>query len=236
MNNIHVSVVLPTYNEARNVSEMTRRIKAAVEGAEVVVVDDNSPDETWRIAAEAGARVIRRVDERGLASALKRGIEEAAGDVVVWMDCDLSMPPEFVAELVKKVDEGADIAVGSRYAPGGRDARPFIRVATSRMINMFANALLPVKVADYDSGFVAVRKKVFADVPLSADGYGEYCIEFLCMAGLRGYRIVEAGYVFTDRLEGESKTASGMMSFLALGAQYVGRVLEIRKKARAAKR
>ncbi|MEW5946118.1 MAG: glycosyltransferase, partial [bacterium] len=192
-----VTVVLPTYNEAQNVAAMIGRLRSALGDAEIIVVDDDSPDLTWKVAQEAGARVIRRVGERGLASALKRGVEESGGEVVVWMDADQSMPPEDVPRLLDAIDAGADVAVGSRYATGGRDARPLLRVITSRLINLFANLLLPVKVSDYDSGFVAARRDVFGAAPIPSAGHGEYCIEFLCAAGLKGFEIREVGYEFT---------------------------------------
>lgn len=230
-----ISIVLPVYNEAENIAPLISRLRAAIPSCEIIVVDDDSPDRTWEAAAKSGARVIRRIDERGLASALWRGITSAAGNIVVWMDADLSMPPEDAPRLVAAIRSGADIAVGSRYAEGGRDKRPFLRVFTSRCINIFANMLLPVKVKDYDSGFVAVRKPVFDSVPLSVDGHGEYCIEFLCAAGMSGFKIVEVGYVFTDRVLGESKSAGGLISFLALGLNYVRRVFAVRAKCKTLK-
>ena len=233
-----VTVVLPTYNEALNIGPMIRGLRAALGDPEILVVDDDSPDRTWEAAAAAGARGIRRERERGLASALSRGVSEAAGDVVLWMDCDLSMPPGDAPRLVQALECGADIAVGSRYAPGGRDARPWPRRLASRAVNALASLLLPVRVRDCDSGFVAVKKHVFQQVPLSPIGYGEYCIEFLCRAGLLGYRIQEVGYTFSDRAAGRSKTAPGLIPFLVLGMQYVRRILRLRaqlkKSVRAA--
>ncbi len=225
-----ISIVLPTFCEAENIAAMIARLKKAVPSAEILVVDDDSPDLTWQIAAGAGARVIRRRGERGLASALNRGIDEAKGKIIAWMDADLSMPPEDVARLAGAIRAGADIAVGSRYAPGGRDLRPQLRVLTSLFINRLANLLLPVKVRDYDSGFVAARRDVFASAPLPAGGHGEYCIEFLCLAGLRGFSIQEVGYVFSDRMRGRSKSAGGLIVFARHGINYLKRIIAVRLK------
>lgn len=208
---------------------MISRLRAAEDSIEIIVVDDDSPDRTWMLAGDAGSRVIRRTEVRGLASALRTGIDAARGKIVIWMDSDLSMPPESISSLIEAIKGGADIAVGSRYARGGKDVRPFLRTVTSRLINLFANVMLPVKVKDFDSGFVAVQKYVFDTVPLSPTGYGEYCIEFLCMAGLKGFRIEEVGFEFKDRAAGESKTAEGLFSFFKLGMQYMKRVLYIRR-------
>ncbi len=224
---IEISVVLPTFCEAENIAAMIRRLQAAIPNAEIIVVDDDSPDLTWQIAAAAGARAIRRRGERGLASALKRGIDEAEGEIVVWMDADLSMPPEDALRLVNAVKEGADVAVGSRYAPGGRDLRSPLRFLTSKAINRFANFLLPLEVKDYDSGFVAARREVFRKVPLPDGGYGEYCIEFLCQAGLSGFRIEEVGYRFSDRSHGASKSAAGPLVFVRHGINYFSRIIAL---------
>ncbi len=227
---MEVTVVLPTYCEAENIAAMIKRLQKVVPGAEILVVDDDSPDLTWQIAADAGARAIRRCGERGLASALKRGIDEARGKIVVWMDADLSMPPEDVPRLLDAVRAGAEIAVGSRYTPGGQDLRPPLRVLSSKFINRFANLLLPVKVSDYDSGFVAARREVFDEIPLSAAGHGEYCIEWLCRSGLRGFRIREVGYFFSDRDSGVSKSAAGPLVFARHGIHYLVRVVGLRLK------
>ena len=94
-----VTVILPTYNERENIALLVEGIVSHVQPApEVLVVDDNSPDGTWQVVeslllSHPTLRLIKRVDERGLTSAIRRGIAEARGDVVVWMDTDLSMPP-----------------------------------------------------------------------------------------------------------------------------------------------
>ena len=105
-----VSIILPTYNEKDNVKEVIERLDKSLGKAllEILVVDDDSPDETWKVVEEIGERddrikLIHRTDQTGLASAVKRGVSEAAGDVIVWMDCDLGLPPEVVPRLVEKL-------------------------------------------------------------------------------------------------------------------------------------
>jgi dolichol-phosphate mannosyltransferase len=224
-----VSVVLPVYNEADNLHAIIDRLRIAIPGCEIIVVDDDSPDGSGKIAGEAGARVISKTGSRGLASALHDGTVSARGKIVLWMDCDLSMPPEDAPRLIEKIRTGADVAVGSRYVDEGEDRRPFIRRVTSRMINTFAELMLPVKIRDYDSGFVAARKNVMDSVPLATSGWGEYCIEFLCMAGIKGFRIEEVGYIFSDRVYGESKSMRSFISFFSLGLNYIRRIIELRR-------
>jgi glycosyltransferase involved in cell wall biosynthesis len=117
-----ISIVLATYNE-RDLIQTTIRalLKEAPEAMEIIVVDDDSPDQTWRVVESLelpNVRVIRRRRARGLASAFNRGIIESKGDYIGWMDADMCMPPSMIPEMYRKlVDEGYDVAIGSRYAP-----------------------------------------------------------------------------------------------------------------------
>lgn len=226
---INVSIVLPTYNEAQNISMLIQRISAAIPNSkEIIVVDDNSPDRTWEIAGKhENVRVIRRTNERGLVTAIWRGISEAKGENVVWLDADLSMPPEIIPDMLGKLQEN-DIVVGSRYVKGGRDKRPLIRVISSRVINLIANIILNFKVLDYDSGFIAAKKNVLMSMKLGNAAYGDYCIELLYKAGKKGYRINEIPYSFTDRRAGESKTADTVISLVKYGWLYLKKIMELR--------
>ncbi len=230
---VTVSVVLPTYNERDNIGPLIQALLSQVrEPVEVWVVDDNSPDGTWQVVqalAEEDPRVhlLRRVGERGLTSAIAAGIAASRGDVVVWMDCDFSMPPEAVPHLVAAL-EGADVAVGSRYVRGGRDVgHSWMARAFSRAINLFASLLLGWGVRDYTSGFIAARREVLERIPLRGD-YGEYCIDLLYRAQRAGYRVVEIPYTCTERASGESKTGANALDYLRRGWKYVWTVLRLR--------
>ena len=191
------SVVLPTYNEREVIVGVVAEILDAVGDVEVLVVDDDSPDRTWEVVAGAfagdpRARVLRRVGRRGLASAIAEGVTETKGDVVVWMDADGSMPPDVIPRLVAAT-VAADVAVASRYAAGGRDARDSAaRILASRAINAFGTVCLGGPVRDWTSGFVAARRSALGRVPIRADHvYGDYCIDFLhraCSPGPAGRR------------------------------------------------
>jgi len=224
-----VSVILPTYNESMNIREIVRRLNASVENLEeILVMDDNSPDRTGEIASKLPkVRVVIRKNQKGVGYAINEGIRRAKGDIIVWMDADLSMPPEDVPRLVSALKDN-DVAVGSRYAKGGKDKRKLLRVVTSRMINIFANVVLNFKVLDYDSGFVAARRQVFDKVGFDPRGHGEYCIEFLYNCTRKGFRVKDVPYVFIERKLGESKTTEFLYSISKYGMMYVLRVLKIR--------
>jgi dolichol-phosphate mannosyltransferase len=137
------------------------------------------------------------------------------------MDCDLSMPPETLPALHAALRDH-DIAVGSRYVPGGADARddvPLHRLA-SRFLNGFLQLMLGSEVTDYTTGFVCARRAVLEQIRLTGH-HGEYCIDLLHRARKRGFRIVELPYRNTPRAHGESKTASGALGLLRTGWKYV---------------
>lgn len=228
-----VSIILATYNESENIEEMIRAVLANVrDPVEVIVVDDDSPDLTWKIATEIGdprVKVIRRIGTRGLASAVNRGLIESRGEFIGWMDADLGMPAELLPSMIERMT-GADVVIGSRYVEGGQDARPPIRVITSRMINAMALLVLGYGIKDYDSGFIVLRRSVLNSVSLTPSGYGSYFIEFVYACCRKGLSVVEVPYTFRDRTRGASKSAVGPIQFLVAGAAYGLRILTTRIK------
>jgi len=223
-----ISIVLPTYNEGDNIGPLIERTLTALAdyNLEIIVVDDDSPDGTWQTVAErasrdARIRLIHRTGESGLTSAIWRGINEARGAWVGWMDCDLSMPPEDWPKLVRAVITGADMAVGSRYVPGGADvAHSTAGRFFSRVINLASGLLLDREIKDYTSGFILARKSIFSRLPLRGD-YGEYCIDLLYQAKKAGYTIREIPYICVPRESGESKTATNVWGYFSRGLNYV---------------
>ncbi|HXV97729.1 MAG TPA: glycosyltransferase, partial [Anaerolineae bacterium] len=195
--------------------------------------DDDSPDGTWRLVAEkakaeARVRLIHRTTEKGLTSAISRGIHEARGQWIGWMDCDLSMPPEVWPKLAEALRQGADMAVGSRYVPGGADvAHSFVGRTLSLTINIWAGLMLDWTIKDYTSGFILGRKEVFDKVELRGD-YGEYCIDLLYRVKKAGYSIRELPYRCVPREAGESKTATNVWGYLKRGVNYVKSVWRLR--------
>ncbi|HMQ56590.1 MAG TPA: polyprenol monophosphomannose synthase [Anaerolineae bacterium] len=233
-----VTIILPTYNEAGNIEKLIDRTLQALAshpgGAEILVVDDNSPDGTWQLAGQKAqanpqqVRLIHRTTERGLTSALNRGIKEARGEWVGWMDCDMSMPPEAWPRLAEALAQGADVAIGSRYVPGGSDeAHTLTGRLFSRAINVWAGLLLGWSIKDYTSGFVMARRQVFTGLTLRGD-YGEYCIDLLYRARQAGYKIVELPYICVPRMAGESKTAQNAWGYLKRGVNYVKVLFSLR--------
>jgi glycosyltransferase involved in cell wall biosynthesis len=212
-------VILPTYNEAQNIPEVLQRLRAAVPDAEMLVVDDSSPDGTADLAEQAGkelggVHVLRRPGKAGLGPAYVAGFHwalERGYDVVVQMDADLSHDPAAVPSLLAAVDTGADFAVGSRYVPGGSIPDwPWHRRALSRWGNRYARLMLGLFGHDATSGFRAVRAGLLKEAgvtELGADGYG-FLIEELYSFKRAGAHGIEVPIVFRDRTRGASKMSS----------------------------
>jgi dolichol-phosphate mannosyltransferase len=226
-----VSIVLATYNERENILDTISSIFEHVKDpVEVIVVDDDSSDMTWKLVEEhkdPRVKLIRRVDTRGLASAFNRGIIESRGEIVGWMDADMCMPPSLLPAMIKKLDE-YDIVVGSRYAPGGIDDRALLRVASSKLINGLATKVLGFGIKDYDSGFVVLKRSVFDKVSIIPTGYGAYFMEFIYTCRKKGLTVYEIPYVFRDRAKGVSKSAPSILKFFRTGMQYVSRIFTAR--------
>lgn len=226
-----VSIVLATYNERENILDTIKSIFEHVKDpAEIIVVDDDSADETWKLVESMGdprITLIRRVATRGLASAFNRGIIESRGQIVGWMDADMCMPPSMLPAMIEKLNE-YDIVVGSRYAEGGKDDRAPLRVISSQLINGLAGLVLGFGIKDYDSGFVVLRRSVFDKVSIIPTGYGAYFMEFLYTCRTKGLTVHEMPYVFRDRAKGISKSAPSIFKFFKTGMQYVIRIFAAR--------
>lgn len=238
-----VSVIMPTYNEAGHIQDLIRDTMRALELAgirefEVIVVDDDSQDLTWEKAgATAGVdrsrlSVIRRVRDRGLTASLREGIAAARHDVVVWMDCDFSHPPEKIPQLLYMLDQGYDVVVNSRYAIGGGEDRGgkggAIQLVLSRLLNWGIRFMLKPSFSDYTSGFVASRRRVLEEFPLRGD-YGEYFIDYIYrVLQSRRYRVCELPYEAPPRRSGESKTGTSLGQYLGRGSKYLWMVVRLR--------
>ena len=125
-NSYSVSIILPTYNERENIIPLLRRLTDILseKSYEIVVVDDDSPDGTWKFVQEEmyhhpTIKLTRRMDKHGLTSALNAGIDASVGDVIVWLDSDFQHPPESIIQLLDTINQGADVASGSRFAQCG---------------------------------------------------------------------------------------------------------------------
>jgi dolichol-phosphate mannosyltransferase len=213
---VHTLVITPTYVEAENIKEFLRRARAAVPDADILVVDDNSPDGTAAVAEQVAGElgridVLRRPAKKGLGSAYRTGFAiglEKGYDTLVQIDADLSHDPSVLPMLLHEVETGADLAIGSRYVPGGAIPHwPWFRRALSRYGNLYASFALATGTKDATSGYRAYRADTLKAIDYSttrAKGYG-FQIETAYRVYRWGGRISEVPIIFTDRVRGHSK-------------------------------
>ncbi|HUR60878.1 MAG TPA: glycosyltransferase [Candidatus Thermoplasmatota archaeon] len=223
-----VSVVIPTYNEGANIGPLLTALQTAFEGvdAEFVVVDDNSKDGTAERARVHPARptVVVRTTERGLATAVVRGIQESQGTFVAVMDADFQHPPAAVRRLLDRaVATEADLVIGSRYAPDGTEGEfGFVRrKISSGAASMARMALPPIRqhhISDPMSGLFLVRRERVDTLALQPQGY-KILLELL--ARVEFQRVEEVGYRFQTRREGDSKLGSAVL------VQYMLHLVEL---------
>ena len=213
---LKLSLVLPTYNEGGNIQAIIGIIGKLLDGAiageyELIVVDDDSPDRTWEIAAALSAeypqlRVMRRTTERGLSTAVIRGWQVARGEILGVIDADLQHPTEILLQLLQEIDRGADLAVASRHVEGGGVSQwSWIRRVLSRGAQILGLTILPEvigRLSDPMSGYFMVRRRSIMGKTLSPIGY-KILIEVVGRCNIAW--IAEVGYVFRERQTGESK-------------------------------
>lgn len=219
MKHSSVTVILPTFNEKENVIPLIGAIKKYTpSNTTILVVDDNSPDGTAkkvqsfiRSNQSKGVKLIVRTTHRGLTNSLNAGISKATSDIVVWMDCDFSHPPEVIPKLLSEINTGVDVVVAGRIQNRG----------LSLCINSIAMFLFGSDITDYTTGFLAIKTSVVHRIPLRGD-YGEYCIDLLVRAKRLGYTLKEIPYVSPRRKFGTSKTVP-----LRQGYGYIMTILKL---------
>jgi dolichol-phosphate mannosyltransferase len=216
---VRTLIVLPTYNEADNIAEVLRRARAAAPNAGILVVDDSSPDGTAEIAKAVGAEVghvdiLSRPRKSGLGSAYREGFKwgrERGFDVLIEMDSDFSHDPADIPRLLHGIEDGADLAIGSRYVPGGSIPHwPWHRRALSKYGNRYSAAMLRLDVRDLTAGYRAYRGEMLDRIDIDAvraEGYG-FQVEMTYFVAQAGGRIVEVPIKFVDRVRGTSKMSS----------------------------
>lgn len=213
--------MLPTYEEATNIREAIVRLREALPDADVLVVDDNSPDGTADVAKAAGEDLGRvdvsvRPGKAGLGSAYRHGFEIAVArgyDAVVQLDADLSWSESDLPSMLALLERGADLVIGSRYVPGGSIPHwPWHRRAMSRYGNRYACVVLGLPIHDATSGFRVMRTSALHANNLFATrsrGYG-FMIETAYRLHRGGAHMAEVPVTFVDRVRGESKLSLGV--------------------------
>ena len=251
-----VTLILPTIDEADNLAVLLPEVLALDEVRQIVVVDDGSTDGTQSLVERIGAhdprvQLVRRTGRRSLTASLQDGIDRAEHELVGWMDADGTMPVRDLRALVAAIEEGADVAIGSRFivgggakgqiAPGflgrmralftlGETRDGMLGVASSWLLNA---VLLPIALArrgthDWTSGFLLARRAALAPLRLRGD-HGEYFLDLWIRAERRGLRVVQVPCRMRPRLRGASKTGRTFTDYLRRGARYLTAARAVRR-------
>ena len=245
-----VLVIIPTYDERENIELIVQRVRTSVPDAHVLVADDASPDGTGEIAdtlaaADDHVHVMHRSGKQGLGAAYLAGFAwglERGYDVLVEMDADGSHQPEQLSRLLAALDAGADVALGSRWVPGGEVVNwPFVRKLISRGGTTYVRLALGVPIHDVTGGYRAFRREALEELDLAGVASQGYCfqIDLAWRAVQRGLTVVEVPITFVERERGASKMSGDIVREALLrvtqwGAQH--RLEQLRGLERARRR
>jgi len=223
-----ISVVLATYNEKENLSKLVPIIEKIFRAnkmkGEIVIVDDNSPDGTSNTVRQLNkryrnVRLLWRPKKMGPGSAHADGYKVARGGIIFGMDVDFSHNPYDIPKFVKKINDGYDLVVSSRYIKGGsyevQSFETWKKHITSKFGNMLISFLSGVPIHDFTSSMRAMRSEVARNVKTESKG-NSFFMEFVVKAHKKGYRITEVPIIFKDRVVGKSKLKLGKQSFRML--------------------
>lgn len=216
-------VVMPTYCEINNLQPMVERILAAVPEISILVVDDNSPDGTGKLADELsllypGVHVLHRKGKEGLGAAYRAGFDwalEREYSYIMEIDADGSHQPEQLPALIAALDAGADLAIGTRWMPGGEVLNwPLRRQALSQGATLFARFMLQSKLRDITSGYRGFRAHELSKIDALGSTSQGYCfqIELAWHVERSGAKVVEVPIKFVERVEGHSKMSIGIIA------------------------
>jgi dolichol-phosphate mannosyltransferase len=220
---LRVLVIVPTYNERENLPLIVARVRAAVPAAHLLVADDASPDGTGQLADHLAAddpnvHVLHRPGKAGLGAAYLDGFGWGARhgfDVLVEMDADGSHQPEQLPALLERVEAGADLAIGSRYVPGGAvENWPKHREVLSRGGNLYVRLMLGIDVKDATAGYRAYRATALEKLGLSGVESQGYCfqVDLTRRAAAAGLRVDEVPITFVERTQGASKMSRAIVA------------------------
>jgi dolichol-phosphate mannosyltransferase len=227
--NKKISIILSTFNEEIAIEKTINEIQKYIKNVEIIVVDDNSTDKTFEILKRLqnqNIKIFLRKKNKGLASAFLLGLINTQGDIIGWVDSNMTSIVKIFPEMIHNL-ENNDIVILSRFVDGGKDERNMIRKWSSYILNKFTKFVLNSKINDLSSGIFVMNKKVLLDTLPIASGHGEFMIEFLYNAERRGNKIKEISYTQPMDEEGNSKSYPNIFKFSLLGFFYFIRILQI---------
>lgn len=222
------SVVIPSHNEAKNISKLVLKLykvlKKTKKSFEILVVNDNSTDNTREVLEKLRKRIkelkpIHRKGKKGVGYTKREGFSKAKGKYIITLDGDLSHNPYEIPKFLEAMRD-SDMVCGSRYIKGGKAHMNLIRIFISGLFNMLFRKIIGLPIRDFTSGFRVYKKEIIDNIKLKSKGFGIY-IEIPIKAHLKGYRLKEIPITYHERLSGESN-----LSYLKQGPDYLKIVFE----------
>ena len=211
-----VSIVLPTYNEAKNIPILIENIEKVVlkkYPGEIIIVDDQSPDGTANIAKRLNQKyknikVIVKERKEGIGAALRVGYNHAKGDTIISLDADLSFNTHDINRLITKINEGCSLVVGSRYIGKGKYEKLNLKTLIKSIISKYGNKMVKlisgIELHDYSLNFRAIKREVWKGIK-TQDNTNSILFEMIIKSKYKGYKVCEIDVVFKDRRYGKSK-------------------------------
>ena len=216
----NLSIVLPTYNEKDNIIDLINKIKDVIQNHsyEIIVVDDNSPDDTFEVCKkyftnDENIKIILRKANYGLANSIREGIENAKGEYVVIMDTDFTHDPDLIKQMLS-INTKYNIISGSRFCKGG-SMESTMHSILSRVYNKMIKFILQTKIEDNLGGFFCIERENLNQLPFDKIfyGYGDYYFRLLYFAKQKNFSIVEIPARYTTRTRGKSKSKFFQMAY-----------------------
>lgn len=207
-----ISIILPVFNEGKNIKKQIDAIKKSVVAShEVLIVYDFDEDDTVPVVKKLqkklnNVKLVKNIFGRGVIPAVKTGFEKAQGDYLVVMPADLADNPKTIEEMYDKIQEGYDIVCATRYAKGGKKiGGGFLKTMLSRVAGLATPLFLGIPITDVANGFKMYRKRVIDTISIESDGGWEFAMEMVIKANKLGFKISEVPTVWRDRAQGKSK-------------------------------
>mgnify|MGYP006114451445 CR=1 FL=1 len=228
MNKKKISIILSTYNEVMAIEKTINELIKYIPDVEIVVVDDNSKDGTIEVLKKLeneNIKVFFRKKTKGLASAFLLGLINSNGDIIGWIDSNMTRTVKMFPEMINNLSNN-DIVILSRFITNGMDERNVMRKWSSYFLNKITKFILRSKINDLSSGIFVMRRNVLLDSLPIASGHGEFMIEFLYKAEIKGNKIKELAYTQPIDEEGNSKSYPNLLKFAILGFFYFVRIVQ----------
>jgi len=197
---MRTSLIIPAYNEEKGLPLVIEECQGNVD--EIVVIDDGSSDGTYEVAKKYNVRVFKHEKNKGKVAAIRTGIDNANGDIIILIDADYTYPAKYIPEFISRIEKGADLVIGSRFI-NGINNMPLLNIIGNKIFSTITTYISCINITDGQSGYRAFKKDIFDKIDVNARSL-EYETKMTLRAAKLGYKIVEIPIEYRERI-GSSK-------------------------------